>query len=210
MKRLFYIFVFLTLPSLAGLFAQQTDAQSTANAWVVTQQGIATQEMLDSGLCAAYPKLAIGSKVRVTNLKNNKEVEVTITRRIAPSADRVIDLSPEAAQAIDFSSGDFVLISSKSNAIFSQRGMATQEMQFDGIAAVHPDLKVGSRARVTNLINGKEVIVTIIGRVAPRADRVIDLSAEAAQALDLGSGGPVIITLILPRSDTELQSVEKS
>ena len=206
MKRLFYIFiVFLTLPPFAGLFAQQTDTQSTDKAWAATQQGIATQEMRDLGLSAAHPKLAIGSKVRVANVRNNKEVEVTITRNIPPRADRVIDLSPEAARAIDLNFIDHVIIYSKSHAIFSQRGFATQELQFDGLAAVHPNLTIGSKARVINSVNGKEVVVTIIGRAEPRADRVIDLSPEAARALDLGSGGPVIITLAfpLPRSDSE-------
>jgi len=210
MKRLLYIFlVFLTLPPLAALFAQQTDAQSTDKAWVMTQQGIATQEMRGVGLYAAHPRLAVGSKVRVANTRNDKEVEVTITRNIPPRADRVIDLSPDAARAIDLGFVDYVLIYSKSPAlsappaVFSQRGIATQEMQYDGLAAVHPNLKIGTRARVVNWANGKEIVVTIIGNEEPRADRVIDLSPDAARALDLGSPGPVIITLVLPRSDSE-------
>ena len=48
---------------------------------------------------------------------------------------------------------------------FSQRGMASQEMQTDGLSAAHPSLPIGSKARVTNVSNGKEIEVTITGRI---------------------------------------------
>jgi len=173
-----------------------TQPSSTANTMIITQRGLATQEMQIEGLSAAHSNMVIGSKARVTNVANGKEVEVTITGRISPSATRVIDLSRDAAQALNLNSGDPVIINGKypnPNSI-TQRGMATQEMQTDGLSAAHSNRFIGSKARVTNVANGKEVVVTITGRITPSIDRIIDLSPDAAKALDLGSGGQVIVS----------------
>jgi len=77
-----------------------------------------------------------------------------------------------------------------------QSGMATQEMTDEGLVAAHSSLLIGSQARVTNPDNGKEVVVTITGRIMNSQGRVIDLSPAAAQALGLGSGGWVNINPI--------------
>ena len=52
-------------------------------------------------LTAAHRTLPFGAIVRVTNLRNGKEIEVRITDRGPFVANRVIDLSLAAAQAID-------------------------------------------------------------------------------------------------------------
>lgn len=51
-------------------------------------------------LTAAHPHLPLGSRVRVTNLKNGKQVEVTINDRGPHKAGRIIDLSRAAAKKI--------------------------------------------------------------------------------------------------------------
>lgn len=51
-------------------------------------------------LTAAHPHLPLGSRVKVTNLKNGKEVEVTINDRGPHKAGRIIDLSRAAAKKI--------------------------------------------------------------------------------------------------------------
>jgi len=79
-----------------------------------------------------------------------------------------------------------------------QRGMATREMKTPGLTAAHPSLPIKSKARITNIANGKEVVVTITERILPSSTRVVDLSSETALALDINRGGPVIITQILP------------
>lgn len=48
-------------------------------------------------LTAAHPSLPFGTKVKVTNTKNNKSVEVRINDRGPTQAGRVIDLSTAAA-----------------------------------------------------------------------------------------------------------------
>jgi rare lipoprotein A len=54
------------------------------------------------------------------------------------------------------------------------------------LTAAHPRLPLGSRARVTNLKNGKAVEVTINDRGPYYGGRIIDLSRAAAQRLAMG------------------------
>ena len=53
---------------------------------------------------AAHRTLPFGSKVRVTNLHNNRSVVVTITDRGPFTRGHVIDVSKKAAKALDFRS----------------------------------------------------------------------------------------------------------
>jgi len=50
---------------------------------------------------AAHQTLPLGSKAKVTNLSNGKSVEVVINDRGPYTGDRIIDLSPAAARAIE-------------------------------------------------------------------------------------------------------------
>ena len=51
-------------------------------------------------MTAAHPRLALGSRVRVTHLKSGKEVIVTITDRGPFHKGRIIDASRDAAKAL--------------------------------------------------------------------------------------------------------------
>lgn len=57
------------------------------------------------------------------------------------------------------------------------------------MTAAHRSLPVGSQARVVNLDNGRSVVVTIVGRGPFIRGRVIDVSVEAAVALDFWQSG---------------------
>ncbi|MDR2718632.1 MAG: hypothetical protein LBB89_11295 [Treponema sp.] len=74
-----------------------------------------------------------------------------------------------------------------------QIGTATQEMTADGLSAAHSRIPIGSKAKVTNPANGLEIEVTIAREIPESPNRIIDLSPSAARALDIGSGGPVIV-----------------
>lgn len=52
-------------------------------------------------MTAAHPSLPIGTNAKVTNLENNKKVEVRINDRGPYADDRVIDLSSAAAKKLD-------------------------------------------------------------------------------------------------------------
>ena len=54
-----------------------------------------------NAMTAAHPSLPFGTKVKVTNLENNRSVEVLINDRGPHTKDRIIDLSHAAAQKLD-------------------------------------------------------------------------------------------------------------
>jgi rare lipoprotein A len=58
-----------------------------------------------------------------------------------------------------------------------------------GISAAHPTLPMPSYVRVTNLGNGRSLIVRVNDRGPYRNDRIIDLSAKAARLLDFHGDG---------------------
>jgi rare lipoprotein A len=49
---------------------------------------------------AAHRRLPLDTRVRVTNLRNGRTVEVTVTDRVPSRGNRVIDLSASAAAAL--------------------------------------------------------------------------------------------------------------
>lgn len=62
-----------------------------------------------------------------------------------------------------------------------------------GMSAAHPTLPIPSYARVTNLANGRSVVVRVNDRGPFHADRVIDLSYTAAWKLGyVGSGSAMV------------------
>ena len=65
-------------------------------------QRTASGEIFDMyALTAAHPTLPFGARVRVTNLKNGRAVEVRINDRGPTARGRIIDLSYAAARALD-------------------------------------------------------------------------------------------------------------
>ena len=59
----------------------------------------------------------------------------------------------------------------------------------NALTAAHPDLKFGTRVKVTNLRNGRSVVVRINDRGPYVGGRVIDLSAAAARSLGMIKSG---------------------
>lgn len=59
----------------------------------------------------------------------------------------------------------------------------------DGISAAHPTLPLPSYVRVTNLSNGRSLIVRVNDRGPYRRDRIIDVSLRAAHLLGFHNSG---------------------
>jgi rare lipoprotein A len=66
------------------------------------------------------------------------------------------------------------------------------------MTAAHPHLEFGTKVKVTNLQNGRSVVVRINDRGPFIRDRIIDLSAAAARSLNMLSSGvaPVRLTIL--------------
>ncbi len=63
------------------------------------------------------------------------------------------------------------------------------------LTAAHPTLPLGTRVRVANLDNDKEVVVTIIDRCRKRSHPFIDLSRAAARKLGFLGRGKARVTI---------------
>ena len=59
----------------------------------------------------------------------------------------------------------------------------------NALTAAHPSLKFGTKVKVTNLNNGRSVVVRINDRGPYAGGRVIDLSAAAARSLNMVRSG---------------------
>ena len=66
-----------------------------------------------------------------------------------------------------------------------------------GLTAAHRSLPFGSSVRVTNLKNGRQVVVRINDRGPVKTDRLIDLSKAAAQRIDMLQDGIVEVELLI-------------
>jgi rare lipoprotein A len=69
----------------------------------------------------------------------------------------------------------------------------------EGLTAAHPTLPIGSMVRVTNLVNGRTVVVRINDRGPFIGGRIIDVSRGAAGILGMIGAGTALVRLHLLR-----------
>lgn len=66
-----------------------------------------------------------------------------------------------------------------------------------GLTAAHRTLAFGSKVRVTNLANGKDVVVRINDRGPWGRGRLIDISLAAAKKIDMHKSGTAKVSVAL-------------
>jgi rare lipoprotein A len=103
MKNLFCFFLFI----LPGLLPAQTQAEQTGTASYYAKkfEGRRTssgEKFSNKKLTAAHKTLPYGTRLKVTNLSNNKSVIVVVNDRLPKKSTRCIDLSQKAAKELDF------------------------------------------------------------------------------------------------------------
>jgi rare lipoprotein A len=65
------------------------------------------------------------------------------------------------------------------------------------LTAAHRTLAFGTKVRVTNVRNGKTVVVRITDRGPHRRGRIVDVSRAAARELDMIDSGTTMVSLEL-------------
>jgi rare lipoprotein A len=75
---------------LAAVYSDKLNGHKTASGKIYNR----------NKLTAAHKTLPFGTKVRVTNTKNGKSVELVINDRGPRQPDRILDISPAAARAL--------------------------------------------------------------------------------------------------------------
>ena len=76
-----------------------------------------------------------------------------------------------------------------------KRTASGERFDMNALTAAHRTLPFGTRVRVRNNQNGREVVVRINDRGPWARDRIIDLSKAAATALDLVQAGEASVVL---------------
>ncbi|BBK40007.1 hypothetical protein STVA_00270 [Allostella vacuolata] len=76
-----------------------------------------------------------------------------------------------------------------------QRTANGEPFDMHGLTAAHLSLPFGTRVRVTNLANGRSVVVRINDRHARRTAKIIDLSRGAAESLGFRRRGVTTVRL---------------
>jgi rare lipoprotein A len=88
---------------------------------------------------------------------------------------------------------------------FNGRQTASGEVyDMEGLTAAHPTLPFNTRVRVTNLDNGKSVVVRINDRGPFKKGRILDLSYRAARLIGLIPEGTAPVRMeVLPAGQTD-------
>jgi len=112
----------------------------------------------------------------------------------------VAPVAGASAYAIDITGASVVPVTSGN--VTTNRVLVLYSVTADGspaslnqLTAAHRTLPFGTRVLVTNLRNGRSVEVRINDRGPHVADRIIDLSFAAAQALDSSSVGTIPVRI---------------
>ncbi|MFP3089084.1 SPOR domain-containing protein [Treponema sp. TIM-1] len=87
----------------------------------------------------------------------------------------------------------------------TQEGRGTwYDTESKGLSASHSNLPFGTRVRITNLQNDRQVIVTIDNRIADTPNRIVDISRAAADNLGMNPRGTTPVRLeVLARRQTD-------
>lgn len=84
-----------------------------------------------------------------------------------------------------------------------------EKYKHNSMTAAHKSLAFGTKLKVTNLTNGKSVVVTINDRGPYVDDRIIDVSRKAASKLDFIEIGIVDVKIELAKPSDEIVEDQK-
>jgi rare lipoprotein A len=117
-----------------------------------------------------------------------------------PSASDFASLQPATARhlaPVQVQEGDAVWYGANAH---GNRTASGEVFDMNGLTAAHNSFPFQSLVRVTNLRNGRQVILRITDRGGFREPRIIDVSVRAAELLGFKSAGvaPVRLELLAP------------
>lgn len=128
--------------------------------------------------------------------------KVTVARRPDPATPAVLDAHP-AAKA---NSSSYGVASFYTEDEWTASG---ERFNTRAMTAAHPTLPFGTKLRVTNVINGRSVVVRINDRGPFVPGRVVDLSGSAAESLGMVERGIVKVKLDVVQKQTGSTSSAK-
>lgn len=148
---------------------------------VFATAGCATASVITMLITPAAAKQEIPTpkvRSRLTSIVTAKNKQVKFKLPVANATDTTLIANASSGMASWYGPG------------FNGRLTANGEVyNQEALTAAHPSLEFGTQVEVTNLNNGRSVVVTINDRGPYAGGRIIDLSAAAARSLDMiGTG----------------------
>jgi peptidoglycan lytic transglycosylase len=113
--------------------------------------------------------------------------KVTVAKKPDPATPAVLDAHPAKANSSSYGVASF----------YTEDEWTASGEKFNthALTAAHPTLPFGTRLRVTNVTNGRSVVVRINDRGPFIPGRVVDLSESAAESLGMVERGIVKVKL---------------
>jgi rare lipoprotein A len=100
-----------------------------------------------------------------------------------------IAASPAPQPAVERVSSGNASFYGSTDGLANRKTASGERYNPNALTAAHKTLPLGSKVKVTNEKNGKQVIVTINDRGPFAPNRIIDLSSRAAKKIDLQKDG---------------------
>jgi rare lipoprotein A (peptidoglycan hydrolase) len=177
----------------AGLSAQE-----------MSELGLALRyESAEAGLYATHRTHPFGTKLMVTNLLNETELEVQVGGRPAGNSRALIEISSLAADFLGIEKGVLTQVkivpqaktavapAMRTRLAVKQTGNVVARSTGEDLVGFHPSIALDARVTLTNTANNQKVTITIKGRIQASKDRVMEISSAAARALGIRGSGEV-------------------
>ena len=178
----------------AGLSAQE-----------MSELGLALRyESAEAGLYATHRTYPFGTKLMVTNLLNDTELEVQVGGRPAGNSRALIEISSLAADFLGIEKGVLTQVqivpqikiaagppAMRTRLSVKQTGNVVARSTGEDLVGYHASIALESRVTLTNTANNQKVTITIKGRIQASKDRVMEISSAAARALGIRGSGEV-------------------
>lgn len=197
---------------LSGVFLFALLSSVFAQRAPFVAEGMGTWYDQGSGFYASHASLPFGTELIVTNKGNGKQVTVQVGGRIPQDLRWIIDISPDAANAIEMVDPHFTPVRIEqvvkapvtTKALrtvhirnFHQNGKAMVLPSGTELTAGHPSLPVGRQMQITNIANGQRVMVTVTNRIKASQTRIVEISRAAALVLGVrGTQVDVLLTSV--------------
>ncbi|MDR0441878.1 MAG: septal ring lytic transglycosylase RlpA family protein [Treponema sp.] len=160
-------------------------------------------ETSKEGVYVTHPTHPFGTKLLITNMITQLELEVLVGGRPENKFGGMIEVCELAAFFLGMEPGVLtqvrvVVIEKPASQLamrprlaVSQTGRAVVLSSGDELIALHASLPVNSQAVLTNTANKKKVTVTIKGRLQASKDRIVEISPAAAKELGIKDSAEV-------------------
>ena len=194
MKKIVCSVLFLIIV-LSGVWAQQ----------YMPEMGMALRlDNRDDRLFVNHPHYPFGTRLKIINLLNQMELELTVEGKPNTNTWALIEISSLASDFIGVPRGvlnqvriEVMAVPTAAPAMrprigsFSQSGNAVVQGSSTELTASHPSIPIGRDVVLTNSSNGRSITVSVTARSRAATDRIIEISPAAGRSLGISGVGQV-------------------